>query len=834
MNKSLKILSLDHCLIGDEGLAVICKEIQNSNNLNRINFSSCNLTHEGAAILATLIKVQALKRHNEAWKDSLRYGRPDLDSMFGIRRITINSNPQVKDAGVKALAEAFKSDLWLKALDLQDCGITTAGANELLDGLKFNAMMHVLDVRLNVEIERDTLQKIMEQVMINSSGNSTEYEWMELTKSTSSASMHKQPSTSTAIGTKLKKRRNTNASFSKKAQFNASGMKMKRCKSTGSVILNQSPEMSNFQAQHQKQSTSSGIPWRTAARANRYRVSSSCAYRKINGDEYDQNENEFDEYYDEENSDELIHEEDEEDMDDPALDHKRKATSDRNMYQNSNKYDENNLLPSQHLTTTIGSLKRNEKNEFMSNLDKIKNVSVKDLLIILQKEQETKTQLEDMLIQLQDENTKLKTQINTLKGKLEQASASSSNLKRNKSDTFNRTMLDDDKALEIIELTLQKYQNFLDFLRNAGFGKLIDMGEMNQQMLQQKQQQQPLINKFRGQMDMNEAKSKKQQSQGTKVSSDHLTDQEKYYLNKIKKTKHKLSRLNGQQFDESEMTMINPDETNQNIDALVSNALELSKTYRRFNNSTMINKFNGLNDETVQSNDFDDESILRHSDQMPKTSKNLISEFKSMKTTSTDNRSNNSSSSSSSRSNSNSLERKKQFLNLPNQDQQLKLISIEDLEEENYNEKDSSHRQQQSTASNSSPPTTVISNKINNLKLSDENLTGAANPNKPTVSVRTHVPSFNYQYRNPRLNRLNHEDEDDDDEDDENDKEIEDNNVSEALSEDSRFIYADEKHSTNTNQKQIFISNNNRISTDTANSQSTKQGVENNYKEDDF
>ena len=140
------------------------------------------MTHEGAEILANLIKVQALKRHNEAWKDSLRYGRPDLDSMFGIRRITINSNPLIGDRGVFLLAEAFKSDLWLKALDLQDCGITTVGANYLLDGLKFNAMMHVLDVRLNVKIDRDTLQKIMEQVMINSSGHSTDYEWMDLTQ----------------------------------------------------------------------------------------------------------------------------------------------------------------------------------------------------------------------------------------------------------------------------------------------------------------------------------------------------------------------------------------------------------------------------------------------------------------------------------------------------------------------------------------------------------------------------------------------------------------------------------------------------------------------------
>jgi len=48
-----------------------------------------------------------------------------------------------------------------------------------------------------------------------------------------------------------------------------------------------------------------------------------------------------------------------------------------------------------------GSLENlKNRSEFVSNLDKIKNVSVKDLLSILQREQESKSQLEDMLIQV--------------------------------------------------------------------------------------------------------------------------------------------------------------------------------------------------------------------------------------------------------------------------------------------------------------------------------------------------------------------------------------------------------------------------------------------------
>ena len=57
-----------------------------------------------------------MRRHNEAWRDSLRYRRPDLDRMPGIRRITINNNPMMGDQGAVLLAEALKDDLWLKGM----------------------------------------------------------------------------------------------------------------------------------------------------------------------------------------------------------------------------------------------------------------------------------------------------------------------------------------------------------------------------------------------------------------------------------------------------------------------------------------------------------------------------------------------------------------------------------------------------------------------------------------------------------------------------------------------------------------------------------------------
>lgn len=49
-----------------------------------------------------------------AWQDSLRYRRPDLDRMPGLRRITICKNPLINDHGAELIAEALKDDLWVK------------------------------------------------------------------------------------------------------------------------------------------------------------------------------------------------------------------------------------------------------------------------------------------------------------------------------------------------------------------------------------------------------------------------------------------------------------------------------------------------------------------------------------------------------------------------------------------------------------------------------------------------------------------------------------------------------------------------------------------------
>lgn len=177
-NKTLQHMSLEFCQIGDSGVEILCNAIKNNTSVITVNFSGCSLTWKGADTLAKVIKHQATRRHSVAWQDSLRYRRPDLDRMPGLRRIIICKNPLINDRGAELIAEALKDDLWVKALDMQQCGISTEGAMSFQPVLKFNSTICVLDLRLNPLIEREVFGSLMEQLMINSGESQLEYPWL--------------------------------------------------------------------------------------------------------------------------------------------------------------------------------------------------------------------------------------------------------------------------------------------------------------------------------------------------------------------------------------------------------------------------------------------------------------------------------------------------------------------------------------------------------------------------------------------------------------------------------------------------------------------------------
>ncbi|KAM9361111.1 centrosomal protein of 78 kDa [Symphorus nematophorus] len=176
---SLENLSLANCPISDEGLEVVCQSVKYSTSIRTVDFTGCNLTWRGAEHMANIIKHQGMQRHGTAWAESLRYRRPQFEGMGGLRRVTLNCNTLIGDRGAAALAHELAEDLWVKAVDLQRCGLSSEGARRLLEALKTNSTLCVLDIRSNPLVDKVLIKTIIEKVLMNADGESAEYCWIK-------------------------------------------------------------------------------------------------------------------------------------------------------------------------------------------------------------------------------------------------------------------------------------------------------------------------------------------------------------------------------------------------------------------------------------------------------------------------------------------------------------------------------------------------------------------------------------------------------------------------------------------------------------------------------
>ncbi|XP_061483405.1 centrosomal protein of 78 kDa isoform X2 [Rhineura floridana] len=253
---SLERLSLADSPIGDRGLEIICQSVRNSVFIKSIDFTGCSLTWRGAEHMASILKHQAMKRHGEAWAESLRYRRPDLDCMAGLRRITLNCNTLIGDRGTTILAECLGEDLWLKALDLQQCGITNEGARSLLDAFKTNRTVVVVDIRKNPLVDHALMKKIVEKVLMNAKGTNLEYKWLP---SPSSKDVKNKPKKRTVIlGNGRKGKATIRIGFTSKKSLSPG--KTTSCDQDSYAPKPLPPGAHGF------------LPWRTAERAKHHRA----------------------------------------------------------------------------------------------------------------------------------------------------------------------------------------------------------------------------------------------------------------------------------------------------------------------------------------------------------------------------------------------------------------------------------------------------------------------------------------------------------------------------------------------------------------------------------
>ncbi|XP_035226658.1 uncharacterized protein LOC118198986 [Stegodyphus dumicola] len=166
-NANLVYFSLAGCRLGDEFIERLCRGLHVS-KIDWIDLSSCRLSMRNITSLSNVIKSHNIRRHNEMFKDTLRQQLPSLDAQKGLKRLSLNDN-LLCDKGINILSESLSDDLWIKALDLQKCGVGNEGALKLLQIAKVSPQIQIIDLRLN-EVDEYILERLYQQLELNKAG----------------------------------------------------------------------------------------------------------------------------------------------------------------------------------------------------------------------------------------------------------------------------------------------------------------------------------------------------------------------------------------------------------------------------------------------------------------------------------------------------------------------------------------------------------------------------------------------------------------------------------------------------------------------------------------
>lgn len=160
-NRSLKILSLARSSIGDEACETLCSNIKHMANIESVNLSHCGLGVKGASSIREFVRFQKVHRLSEAWICSLRYRTFEPSSFNGVRKIFINNNPLIGDEGLKVLIDELREDVWVKEIEMQNCGLTSESANLIISALEENKTILNFNINNNSEIPEHLLRHIM-------------------------------------------------------------------------------------------------------------------------------------------------------------------------------------------------------------------------------------------------------------------------------------------------------------------------------------------------------------------------------------------------------------------------------------------------------------------------------------------------------------------------------------------------------------------------------------------------------------------------------------------------------------------------------------------------
>mmetsp|Transcript_30394 Transcript_30394/g.55110 ORF Transcript_30394/g.55110 Transcript_30394/m.55110 type:complete len:297 (-) Transcript_30394:67-957(-) len=125
--------------LGSQGVNILTQALRTNTNLRELDLTSNSIGSEGAHCIALLLQHQA--------KNMIASGN-NSEEPRGIKTLIIGDN-NLRDAGVKAMAEALEKDIMLENLWIDDNFIGASGFALLARALQKNSKLKRLHIRHN-------------------------------------------------------------------------------------------------------------------------------------------------------------------------------------------------------------------------------------------------------------------------------------------------------------------------------------------------------------------------------------------------------------------------------------------------------------------------------------------------------------------------------------------------------------------------------------------------------------------------------------------------------------------------------------------------------------
>ncbi|XP_066925343.1 centrosomal protein of 78 kDa-like isoform X2 [Clytia hemisphaerica] len=455
---TLKFLSFEQCPVRDKGFNHLMEGIRKAKTISSINFTKCALTWKSMEALASVIKYQSSQRHEVAWQASLRYRKPDLDQMHGLRRVALCQN-KLGDEGGRILADALKDDIWLKALDLQQCGLSDDSATILMETLKWNKNLVVLDIRRNSFISYQNLRSLIEMVMVNAGGESSEYPWMKASEEIKSDTTFNKRS-STMVNKKQKRNGRRKSLESKRSKDHVPWRMAERVRSRYS-----NTDVAHSNAPYFTQKSAAGL---SPPRDTDHPLYEWSDRRKEKAKRRKRVQKDLKEVLEVLEVEECIDEEDEIES-------------------------ESEEAPPEAHPQLSASHEEQAASDYLQTIEQLRE-ELDDFRAELDEERSKRRKAEQRIEKLKHEKQVLKHTVEFYKHQSmvmeeEKQSAKKTSLNFKLPDLSPQDLLENENALASIESSFQQFQKFLDMLKNLGLDDVCQQFDQQPTSYQQQRQQ---------------------------------------------------------------------------------------------------------------------------------------------------------------------------------------------------------------------------------------------------------------------------------------------------------------------------------------------------------